>query len=164
MIKIITAPEEYNIRELNLVNSIFLAGTIDNGESENWQEETCKWLESTGTNKEIVIFNPRRESWNSEAGEDDIREQIRWELEALEKSRYIIMNILGTSKSPISLMELGLFHKKMVVLCERNFYRYYNIEEVCWRYNIPLINNNSLGTIKHLLKKVILDGESIMTI
>ena len=66
--------------------------------------------------------------------------QVNWELSHLEESDFIIMNILGTSKSPISLLELGLFahSKKISVVCDSTFYRYDNVSITCKRYGIPL--------------------------
>lgn len=89
-------------------------------------------------NKKCVIFNPRRIE-----APDDIESQIKWELNHLEEADFIIMNILGTSKSPITLMELGLFARtgKLIVICEENFYRYTNVKITCNYYNIPLYNN-----------------------
>ena len=44
------------------------------------------------------------------------------------------------SKSPITLMELGLFakSKKLFVVCPDEFYRSGNVQIVCNKYNIPL--------------------------
>jgi hypothetical protein len=99
MIKIITAPESY---EGLSGKFIFLAGTIDNGESQDWQKEICDYAKTIETSRDIYIINPRRKEWNPEATEEDVAFQVRWELEALKKSSVIIMNILGSSKSPIS--------------------------------------------------------------
>ena len=38
---------------------IFLAGTIDNGDSEDWQTKICKLIEECTTNsKPIAVYNP----------------------------------------------------------------------------------------------------------
>ena len=77
--------------------------------------------------------------------------QVNWELDHLERADIIIMNILASSKSPISLMEIGLFVKsgKLLVFCPKNYYRYDNVRIVCERFNIPLFNTNDLLVIKH---------------
>jgi hypothetical protein len=61
------------------------------------------------------------------------------------------MNILGNSKSPISLMEIGLFAKehKLIVFCNPNFYRYDNVRIVCERYKVPLYDTNDILVIKN---------------
>ena len=66
--------------------------------------------------------------------------QIRWELEHLEKADLIVMNILGTSKSPITLLEMGIHIRsgKLHVACEPSFYRYDNVKVTCEQYGVPL--------------------------
>jgi hypothetical protein len=41
------------------------------------------------------------------------------------------MYIIGTSKSPISLLEMGIHIKdsKLIVVCEPEFYRYENVKK-----------------------------------
>ena len=53
------------------------------------------------------------------------------------------MNILPDSKSPITLLEFGMFAKsgKLIVCCPKEFYRYGNIQVVCYKYNIPLFDD-----------------------
>ena len=89
-----------------------------------------------------IVYNPRRDK----GFDDDKKEldyQIKWELNHLEASDMIIMNILGDSKSPITLLELGLFAKsgKLTVCCEPEFYRYDNVKVVCDRYSVPMFNS-----------------------
>jgi len=126
--------------EVSLVK-VFLAGTIDNGDSENWQE---KVIERFKANPNIRFYNPRRKSWDKNASEDELIYQIQWEQEHLDKADLIIMAISDNSKSPISLLELGLYAKdqKMIVFCNDKFYRYMNVKLTCEKYNIPLYNNS----------------------
>lgn len=115
---------------------VFLAGTIDMGNSVDWQAELYE--EFAGMEGRYILFNPRQEHWDaSRPGEMDY--QVNWELEHLEEADIIIMNILGSSKSPISLLELGLHarSKKMYVICEKDFYRFDNVRITCSFYNIP---------------------------
>ena len=118
--------------------TIFTAGTIDMGNSENWQDKIC-----TGLNDSYTVFNPRRDDWDSswkqEIGNKQFRDQVEWELEALEKCELIIMVFLKDSESPISLLELGLHAKddKMVVYCPEGFYRKGNVDIVCKKHDIP---------------------------
>ena len=165
MIKIIRPDDEFNYpKNATLgdnVIKIFLAGTIDNGESDNWQDELISELAfynmdpdseedfgydySLGVDKykDIIIYNPRRENWNKNATEKDVEEQIRWEQEKLDDSDLIIMYLADNSKSPISLLELGLYgpQGKMIVFCTYKFYRYNNVKLICEKYFIPLVNS-----------------------
>lgn len=47
------------------------------------------------------------------------------------------------TKSPISLLELGLFARsgKVRVVCPEGFWRKGNVDIVCQYYNIPLYEN-----------------------
>jgi hypothetical protein len=134
---------------------VFLGGTIDNGESINWQDELIGELSSCDTVHPIVVFNPRRSEWPSSDDHSEIDKQINWELSHLEDASLIIMNILGNSKSPISLMEIGLFAKdhKLIIFCEPNFYRFDNVRVVCERYNVPLYQTNEISVIKNKILK-----------
>ena len=85
---------------------IFLAGTIDMGSSRDWQAEAFEYFSSLPG--KYILFNPRQGNWDgSKPGEMDY--QVNWELEYLEQADIIIMYIIGTSKSPITLLEMGLF-------------------------------------------------------
>jgi hypothetical protein len=123
------------------IERIFLAGTIDNGASENWQEKVIEELKDF----DITIYNPRRldwdSSWKQDISNDPFNQQVNWELDHLERSDLIIMYFLPGSQSPISLLELGIFYKKMVVCCPDGFWRKGNVDIVCQRYNIPQYNS-----------------------
>lgn len=117
--------------------SIFLAGTIDMGNSRDWQQEVYSHFR----NREgrYLLYNPRQTDWDaSRPGEMDY--QVNWELEHLEKADRILMYILGSSKSPISLLEMGLHMRsgKMTVVCETEYYRYDNVRITCAFYGVPL--------------------------
>ena len=136
---------------------VFLAGTIDMGNSEDWQLEITKQFEN---NWDVILFNPRRDEWNpnwkQEQKEDRFNQQVNWELSMLDDSDIIFMYLESTSKSPISLMELGLYANtgKLIVCCPDGFYRKGNVEIVCTRYNIPLFNNlsDAIGSLKTKLR------------
>lgn len=131
--------------------NLFLGGTIDNGESLDWQGALTDELCSSDTVHPIMIYNPRRVEWPNGDNKEEIGKQINWELYHLERADLIVMNILGNSKSPISLMEIGLFAKehKLIVFCNPNFYRYDNVRIVCERYKVPLYNTNDILVIKN---------------
>jgi hypothetical protein len=126
---------------------IFLAGTIEMGNSTDWQQKAINAFQSFNQGEEIIIFNPRRSNWDS-SWEQSIEnkqfsDQVNWELDALEKSDFIIMFFDKNSKSPISILELGLFadSKKMLVCCEEGFWRKGNIDIVCKRKGIQTFEN-----------------------
>lgn len=128
--------------------SIFLAGTIGlNSEYEDWQFAACNKL----MRYDVNIYNPRRDKWIGSSEQNisnvHLKNQINWELEHLENCDFILMNLLGDSKSPISLLELGMYAKsgKLIIACPKDFYRYGNIQVVCERYNITLYDN--FGTL-----------------
>lgn len=134
--KVIKAPHEFNS---DTQVKIFLAGSIEEGAAEQWQENIAQEL--AGYN--ITILNPRRDNWDSSwvqsADNPQFKEQVEWELDAQEKSDIIVFYFAPQTKSPISLLELGLFarSKKVVVCCSPEFWREGNVEIVCKRYNIP---------------------------
>lgn len=148
--KIIKAPEKI-IKAQKPV--IFLAGSIEMGKAEDWQTRIAKQLEAyKGT-----ILNPRREHWDSSwkqtISNNKFRAQVEWEFSGLDKSDYIIMYFAPESRSPISLLELGLFSKshKIICCCPKKFWRRGNVEFICNKFKLPLLNN--LEEVIELLKK-----------
>lgn len=141
---IIITPEETISKLPNKPNSksVFLAGTIDNGDSLNWQNKTIIELMNLGIN-DIEIYNPRREHWNPNPSKEEMECQIKWEQEYLDKADFISMVLLDDSKSPISLLELGLYAKsnKLIVFCTPDFYRWDNVRLTCEKYNIQLVES-----------------------
>lgn len=130
---------------------IFLAGTIDQGNSSDWQKEVEDYLSNVDN---IIIFNPRRDEWDSsweqKIDNPNFKEQVLWELKYMEKSDIIIFNFLPDSKSPVTMLELGLHvNDNIMVCCPDEFYRSGNIHIICEMYNIPLFKN-----LNDLLKNI----------
>ena len=77
---------------------------------------------------------------------------MNWELDALGKSDVILMYFDPETKSPISLLELGLFAKsgKLVVCCPEGFWRKGNVDIVCQRFGISQFQSleEAIGFIK----------------
>jgi hypothetical protein len=157
-IRVFTPPYDYdngkNMTDI-IPLRVFLGGTIDDGKSINWQSELIGELNSCDTVHPIIVYNPRRDEWPSSENHDEVTKQVNWELSHLEDADIIVMNVLGNSKSPISLMEIGLFAKdhKLIVFCEPSFYRFDNVKVVCDRYNIPLFETNDILIIKNEILK-----------
>lgn len=122
--------------------TVFLAGSIEMGVAEDWQQ---RLIASLG--QDVVALNPRRAAWDSSwrqsIDEPMFREQVEWELDGLERADVIAMWFAPETKSPISLLELGLFARsnKIVVGCPDGFWRKGNVEVVCARYGCPLAND-----------------------
>jgi hypothetical protein len=132
-----------NIATRNRNNkSVFLAGSIEMGAAENWQDTVGEFFHQNNWD----VLNPRRDDWDSswkQTFEDaQFYQQVNWELEALEVADVILMYLDPNTKSPISLLELGLHatSKKLYVVCPDGFYRRGNVEMVCSTYDIPLFN------------------------
>jgi hypothetical protein len=139
----IKAPDTVNFHIWNNF-TIFLAGSIEQGSAEDWQEQLAKGVEQYYN---LTLINPRRDSWNSDWKQDinnpQFREQVEWELDCLEDCDLIIMYFQPGSKSPISLLEFGMYAKssKMIVCCPDGFWRKGNVEVVCAKYKIELLNS-----------------------
>lgn len=124
-------------------HSVFLAGSIEMGKAENWQDTVSKALVSTSG----YIFNPRRDDWDTtwaqEIKNPNFYEQVSWEMTALDDCQVIAMYFDPKTKSPISLLELGLYAEsgKLIVCCPDGFWRKGNVDIVCERYNITITNN-----------------------
>lgn len=127
--------------------TIFLAGSIEMGAAEDWQTNITGRLEEIDLGLDIDIFNPRRDSWDSswkqEESNPEFNHQVNWEMNKLDRSDAIFMYFSPETKSPISLLELGLYADsgKIIVCCPDGFWRKGNVEIVCSRYRIPLYDN-----------------------
>lgn len=132
---------------------LFLAGSIENGKATDWQQQVIEAFKDYS----MSIYNPRRDKWNPELEQSFtcqvFNDQVVWEQKHLEACNYVLMNFVGDTMSPISLLELGqltyMEKKATVVVCPDNFWRRGNIEVVCVLYKIPLYKTLEEG-IAHL--------------
>ena len=161
--KIITPNNEFTELK-NLIGnpksySIFLAGTIDNGNSYDWQKDLIdKIIDLEQLNNVYLnIFNPRRSNWNANPTKEDLEYQIKWEQEHLDKADIICMVLSDNSKSPITLLEMGLYANsgKLIVFCTNKFYRYDNVRLTCEKYLIPLVQSTKTEDIYNELKMIL---------
>lgn len=144
--------------------TIFLAGSIEMGTAKNWQESVVKRFET----HLITFFNPLRDEWDSswkqEQKETKFNEQVNWEMNNLEDCDIIFMYFDPGTKSPISLLELGLHASsgKMIVVCPDGFWRKGNVEIVCTRFNIPLFNTleDGIGSLESKIRHSRLIGHN----
>jgi hypothetical protein len=122
--------------------SVFLAGSIEMGAAEDWQTR----IEQVLADYSVTIFNPRRDEWDSSWEQREtnpqFNHQVNWEMNRLEEANIIFMYFSPETKSPISLLELGM-HKddNIIVCCPDGFWRKGNVEIVCSRNGIPLFDN-----------------------
>ncbi|KAF8960810.1 hypothetical protein BDZ97DRAFT_1665383 [Flammula alnicola] len=137
--RVVTAPERVTITS----KSVFLAGSIDLGLAVDWQSSVTASL----SHLPITILNPRRPEWNDEWKQEisfaPFREQVDWELDMQEAADVIAMYLGPDSKAPISLLELGLFARsgKMIVACPQGFWRKGNVDIVCARWGIEVVDS-----------------------
>ena len=83
--------------------------------------------------------------------------QIKWEQDHLDSADIIAMVLLDDSKSPISLLEMGLYakSKKLIVFCTPKFYRFDNVRLTCEKYHIPLVQDlNPLIIANKIISKI----------
>lgn len=137
----IQAPNELVTKESYV--SVFLGGSIEMGKAVDWQKEVIEALK----NKQIIFLNPRRNDWDSsweqKITNPEFKLQVTWELTALEFSDIIVMYFDPNTKSPISLLELGLHAKsrKVIVYCPEGFWRKGNVDIVCEKYGIKQVES-----------------------
>ncbi len=141
--KIVTAPEVIPFNEFTGPSMVFLAGSIEMGTAEDWQKQLIKQLSEKYLDKHLTLLNPRRENFDpsEEKSADNVyfSTQVDWELEGLSVSDYTFMYFDPNTKSPITLLELGLQADsicQLIVVCPDGFYRQGNVEIVCKAYGI----------------------------
>ena len=125
--------------------SVFLAGSIEMGNADDWQARCIKEL----ADYPIFFINPRRDNWDSSLeqsiDEPQFKEQVTWELGSLDKSDFIVIYFDPTTKSPISLLELGIHSccnpEKLIVLCPEGFWRKGNVDIVCEYYGVKQVKD-----------------------
>jgi len=131
---------------------VFLAGSIEMGSAPDWQAQCGETLSKLG----YTVLNPRRDdwdtSWEQRASNPQFRGQVEWELDGLVLADAVLMYFAPGTKSPITLLELGLFaeSQRLFVCCPDGFWRKGNVELVCERHEVPM-----LDTIDDLLTAVV---------
>jgi len=133
----IKAPERPELTMLT--RTVFLAGSIEMGAAEMWQERVVQMLADVDR---LVLFNPRRDDWDSSWVQDiscDVfREQVEWELDHIVHADEVLIYFAPDTKAPITLAELGYClgrNFRPVVVCPPAFYRRGNVQIMCRREN-----------------------------
>jgi len=123
--------------------SVFLAGSIEMGKAEEWQAA----VEAGLADLDLTILNPRRDDWDSSwtqsIDEPRFREQVEWELAGMQQATCVAMYFAPSTKAPITLLELGLCARsgKLVVCCPEGYWRRGNVQVVCAKYQIPILES-----------------------
>ncbi|MGV3612264.1 MAG: nucleoside 2-deoxyribosyltransferase domain-containing protein [Fluviicola sp.] len=131
---------------------VFLAGSIEMGVAENWQQ---KMEHALSGEEKVVLLNPRRDDWNAswkqEVTNQQFHEQVTWEMDGLESADLIVFYFSPGTQSPVTMLELGLFARsgKLVVCCPEGFWRKGNVDMVCQRFNIEQVD-----TLEALIQKI----------
>ena len=135
---------------------VFIAGTIDNGNSVDWQSRVLNSL--SFDNLPVTFYNPRRSNWVIDLAPSELEYQIDWELQHLETADVIFMHLEQGSISPISLLEFGLFinkPNKFILDVHDQYYRKENVIRTANRYREDMIITNDLNNGILKLKEVL---------
>ena len=138
--KVLTPPQAIIAAEQVVV---FLAGSIEMGAAKEWQQQAIGLFDSMIPDEkktDYLLLNPRRPDWDSswkqEYDNPPFYEQVKWELEGLQQAHHIIVYFDPATKSPVSLLELGAFHNKAIVICPPGFWRKGNVDIFCEEFNV----------------------------
>jgi hypothetical protein len=123
--------------------SVFLAGSIEMGEAEEWQA----MIEGELEDMDIIVLDPRRDDWDPtwEQSKDnpEFRGQVEWELEGLLGADVVAIYFDPNTKSPITLLELGLLsdrpNQDILVCCPDGYWRKGNVDIVCEAFEIEQV-------------------------
>jgi hypothetical protein len=131
--------------------TVFTAGSIEMGDAVNWQPLMADLLR----NLPITVCNPRKGHWDQsitqQAKDKYFKQQVDWELDALEQADVICFFFDINTKSPVSLLELGLWaaSDKVIVCCGDKYWKSGNVHLTCERYGVTCVK-----TFAELVPKV----------
>ncbi|KAF2131098.1 hypothetical protein P153DRAFT_313432 [Dothidotthia symphoricarpi CBS 119687] len=131
--------------------SVILYGTIESGSTKDWRAS----LTASLSDLPVAIINPSRDDWDSSWIEDisfpKFKEQVEWEMEHAQVADVIVVYFAPGTCTPIALLELGMYAGtgKVIVCCPKGFYKRGNVEIVCQRYSVKM-----LETLEELNEKV----------
>ncbi len=139
---VIKPPQDLSADEGKI--KLFLGGSIEMGKAEDWQARLTDYLSSRSYADQLVIYNPRRDDWDSSWDQDPydqegpFREQVLWELRAQTQSDLLVYYFCAGTISPITLLEFGMFHQKQpIVGSSPDYNRFGNVAITCDYMNIP---------------------------
>lgn len=137
--------------------SVILYGTIESDPALDWQTSLADSL----SHLSVDIINPRCDAWDETWVEDvsdsRFKSQVEWEMDHAKMADVIAFYFKPGTKTPITLLELGMYAGtgKAVVCCPEGFYKKGNVQIVCQRYQIDLLEN--LDELKTAVEKRLLE-------
>jgi hypothetical protein len=148
----------------NSLPKIFLAGSIEMGTAEKWQDRFCKDL----ADYDVVVLNPRRDDWDSSwvqsINDSQFFRQVTWEQDWMEEADIVVFFFDPQTKAPITLMELGITlgrlnqngvsnQQTVLVCCPDDYWRKGNVDIMCHRAAVPMTTSyqSLLGMLKTTL-------------
>jgi len=163
-------PDLYELQNMGHPVTIFLAGSIEMGVAEMWQAKVVNELKKY----KVLLFNPRRANWDVTIKQSILSkpfvDQVEWELEQIEKSDIIIFYFDGNTKSPVTMLELGLVlgrvderreanHQQVLLCCPDEFWRSGNVEYTASRYGTNMVSytktfDEMIAELKHKLESM----------
>ena len=100
--RVVRSPEPVSI--LPGERSVFLAGSIDMGNTTDWQHDLASSLDA----EQGVLLNPRRHqwdaSWPTDAASPMFNEQVQWELSAIEAADLVVFYFHPGSQASIRFL------------------------------------------------------------
>jgi hypothetical protein len=118
--------------------SVILYGSII---KEGWQANVASSL----ADLPVAVLNPLRSDWDSSWVEDisfpKFKEQVDWEMDHGKVADVIAFYFHPTQLNLVLMLELGLHagNGKAVVCCPNGFLKRGNVQMVCARYGLPLL-------------------------
>jgi hypothetical protein len=136
---------------------IFLAGSIDQPEQNNWRDQAINhiehsWFNSPENNSSITVYSPRRaEEWSFELE----NEQAAWDTSMLAMVDYVVLHLTGETISPVSLLELGIFltHPKLHLSIDDSYTRKHVVELYYTYYGCNEVYSSWINSISAISEK-----------
>lgn len=120
--------------------SIFLSGFISPAD-DCWRDK----LSAVLSHLPVTIINPLRRDWDhtwkASLGDSKFVNQVTWELNALEQTDIVVVNLGTKTEASISLMELGFvagLQKRIVVCCADEYKNSGNVQVFCRKLGITV--------------------------
>lgn len=136
------------------LKSIFLAGTTSKVDTSDWREVLITSLSDVP----VTLYNPYRADWDSSWHEDitfaPYREQVEWELDKHDKADIVVVYFHPATQAAVSLLEFGICARvpgKAIVVCPEGYWKRGNVQIVCKKYGIEMLN--SLDELREAIVK-----------
>lgn len=140
---ILHAPNKFPLVPLGIFTKVFLAGSIEMGNAEDWQSR----IASDFSDENVIFLNPRRPDWDSSwdmnpTPGSKFHEQVTWEQDHIDSADIVVFYFDPKTQSPITLLELGscLDRKDCLVCCSPDYFRYGNVKITCDRHGVDVVH------------------------